>query len=81
MSLYRVSLGHAFLSAVVGILFLSGQWFLAYFPSWLLLAWVGLLLVSMVLRCPSCGRNVYRRGSWVTPVPVRRCSKCDEDLT
>ncbi|GAA0869639.1 hypothetical protein GCM10009116_14750 [Brevundimonas basaltis] len=81
MSLYRVALGHALLSAVVGILVLSGLLFLAYVPGWLLFAWFGLLLVSIALRCPACGRNVYRRGMWVTPVPVKRCSKCDEDLT
>ena len=81
MTLYRVSLVHALLSAVVGGMLLLALWFLAYAPIWLILAWSGLLIASIMLRCPACGRNVYRRGMWVAPVPVKRCSKCDEVLT
>ena len=79
--IYRVSLVHALLSAAAGALLLAGAWIFGNVPGWLILVWAALLIGTIALRCPTCGRNVYRRGSWVTPVPVQRCSKCDEDLT
>ncbi|WP_144096499.1 hypothetical protein [Croceicoccus sediminis] len=48
----------------------------------LLVVWVVLFGIrSLLIRCPNCGKSIFRRGIWSVFWPEKTCSRCGTDLT
>ena len=56
-----------------------------YFPSYIAgyaAFYLGIGAVSLMIKCPRCGTNIYRgKHEFYMPWPNRNCTSCNLDLT